>query len=97
MNNKTQALILAGTAGIAALAFFMKPSKSDFITHMQNEMKKEGFFGAVGSVFVPLALNENTMSFSDYLVFAFVEIPPLSNSDTKCYYVGLFGKWFRVI
>ena len=93
MSQATKILILIGGCGIAIMAFLTKPTKEDFQKHLQNQMKKDGILGTIGSVFVPVVLNDSTMTCYDFLVFSLIKLNEVSR---KTMFLGAFGKWTRI-
>lgn len=89
---KNKILLIGGT-GIAVIAFLTRPSRKNFVEHMQKEMKKEGFLGKIGSVLVPFVFHEENTSFHDCLLFSLVNF---GDSGKEYIFVGFFGRWIRV-
>lgn len=94
MANKAQITVLIGCTAFAAIAFLTRPKKKAFVEHIQASMKKEGgLLGNIGSLAVPLAVNDMNTALKDFLLFTVIEWKQL---DKTYYYIGAFGVWVRV-
>lgn len=87
-------IVLIGGAGVAVIAFLTRPSRKNFVEHIQKEMKKEGFLGKIGSVLVPFVFHEENTNFHDCLLFSLVNFD--NNSGKSYVYIGFFGRWIRI-
>ena len=89
----TQITVLLGGTAFAAIAFLTRPKKKAFVEHIQAEMKKGGVLGSIGSLAVPLTVNDLNTELKDFLLFTVVEWKQL---DATYYYIGAFGFWMKV-
>ena len=93
MANKTQITVLIGCTAFAAIAFLTRPKRKALVEHIQAEMKK-GLLGGLGSLAVPLAVNDLNTTVKDFLLFTVIEWKQLD--ATYYYYIGAFGVLVRV-